>query len=297
MIAVRRRRCCAARPTVSPERRCAVSWRLLGGAHKHTTGRRFYLFSSANKFQSSSFIDNNPRWTVGVCKIDPTVKSSPPQQSNSWASGREQVSPLRYCQTPTPPLAWCLLSRRVSPSSANNGPRLTRVECVVVVCIRVSVSVCAPRERLVTRALFNRTERERVRWIDHRTRKDQKGAISQTGGRERHRTLWRSQKTPKAIDTSSKTSCTTDCENADRNASAAIAARRKRVVRAIDPHQSLPFPSPPALPPSPFHPSIQPTGLLCYGAAERATRPASHHRRVKEKNKNRPRRGWQRTKA
>ena len=90
---------------------------------------------------------------------------------------------------------------------------------------------------------------------------------------------------------------TTDCENADRNASAAIAARRKRVVRAIDPHQSLPFPSPPSLPPSPFHPSIQPTGLLCYGAAERATRPASHHRRVKEKNKNRPRRGWQRTKA
>ena len=58
---------------------------------------------------------------------------------------------------------------------------------------------------------------------------------------------------------------------------------------------SLPFP--PSLPPSPFHPSIQPTGLLCYGAAERATRPASHHRRVKEKNKNRPRRGWQRTKA
>ena len=206
VIAVRRRRCCAARPTVSPERRCAVSWRLLGGAHKHTTGRRFYLFSSANKFQSSSFIDNNPRWTVGVCKIDPTVKSSPPQQSNSWASGREQVSPLRYCQTPTPPLAWCLLSRRVSPSSANNGPRLTRVECVVVVCIRVSVSVCPPRERLVTRALFNRTERESPLDRSSNEKRPEGRHLSNRWAREASHSLTLS-KTPKAIDTSSKTSC------------------------------------------------------------------------------------------
>ena len=212
-----------------------------------------------------------------MCKIDPTVKSSPPQQSNSWASGREQVSPLRYCQTPTPPLAWCLLSRRVSPSSANNGPRLTRVECVVVVCIRVSVSVCAPRERLVTRALFNRTERESPLDRSSNEKRPEGRHLSNRWAREASHslTLSKNAKGNRYVLQDVLLS-TTDCENADRNASAAIAARRKRVVRAIDPHQSLPFPSPrPSLPPLSIHPSNRPDCCVTALLRERLGQPAT----------------------
>ena len=145
-------------------------------------------------------------------------------------------------------------------------------------CLYPSVGVCVPAERALSNEgpIQSHRERESVGSIIEREKTRRAPSLKQVG--ERGIALFDALKNAKGnrYVLQDVLLSTTDCENADRNASAAIAARRKRVVRAIDPHQSLPFPSPrPSLPPLSIHPSNRPDCCVTALLRERLGQPAT----------------------